>query len=233
MSTTFSPRTASGRPRRSIATRIVAAVTAVLSATACSVSAADPILGASASPTPTTVVAPRQPEPLASNVPMVALRPGERPPQFILFSFDGVGVSPNWDLILDTAAASNARFTALMTGLYFLTDAARARYRAPGHRPGEAAIGFGGDRAEVREQIAYLNRTWRAGHEMGTHYVGHFCQGTRYPGAVWTAADWKHELNQFFSLMTNWRANTGITDGPDLAFGTDVVTGGRTQCLEG
>lgn len=176
------------------------------------------------------------PEPssrVASNVPFRRLAPGEKPPQFVLFSFDGVGASPNWDLFLRTAEQVDARFTALMTGLYFLTDAAKTKYRAPGRKPGEAAIAFGGTRSDVRGQIDRLNRTWRAGHEMGTHYVGHFCRGTKYPGAAWKTKDWNHELDQFFSLMRNWRANTGISDGADLAFGADAVRGGRTQCLEG
>ena len=55
----------------------------------------------------------------------------------------------------------------------------------------------------------------------------------KYPGKDWTVADWNHELDQFFSLMVNWRKNTGIKTGPDLAFGPEVVKGGRTQCLEG
>ena len=161
------------------------------------------------------------------------LAPGEQPPQFILFSFDGVGVTPNWDEFLTAADETDARFTALMTGLYFLTDKARRHYRGPGHEPGEAALAFGGTRTEVTEQIDYLNRTWYAGHEMGTHYVGHFCAGTTHPGKDWTTRDWNHELDQFFSLMSNWRRNTGIHTGDDLAFGPDVVKGGRTQCLEG
>lgn len=184
-------------------------------------------------PVEQTPLLPPKPVRLASNVPMTKLAPGEKPPQFVLFSFDGVGVGKNWDLFLDTAKDSDARFTALMTGLYFLTDKARTKYRGPGHRPGESAIAFGGTKAEVKEEIAYLNKTWYAGHEMGTHFVGHFCAGDKYPGTQWTTADWNRELDQFFSLMVNWRKNTGITDGPDLAFGPEVVKGGRTQCLEG
>lgn len=151
----------------------------------------------------------------------------------MLFSFDGAGVTPNWDLFLRTAESTGARFTALMTGLYFLTDDARRIYRGPGHRPGEAAIGFGGTKAEVRQQVQYLNRTWYAGHELGTHYVGHFCRGDRYPGERWSTADWNHELDQFFALMRNWRRNTGVVGGEDLAFDRGAVRGGRTQCLEG
>ncbi|MFZ2512391.1 MAG: polysaccharide deacetylase [Gordonia sp. (in: high G+C Gram-positive bacteria)] len=187
-------------------------------------------------PVRSTVAGPTQPAaPVrkASNVKIQKLAPGEKPPQFILFSFDGVGVSKNWDLFLQTANETDARFTALMTGLYFLTDKNRRKYRGPGHKPGEAAIGFGGTKDEVLQEVEYLNRTWYDGHEMGTHFVGHFCAGTKYPGKDWTTADWNHELDQFFSLMVNWRENNGINEGPDLAFGPEVVKGGRTQCLEG
>lgn len=183
--------------------------------------------------TSSVMVVPPPMVPKKSNVPMTKLAPGEKPPQFVLFSFDGVGVNQNWDEFLAAAEETDARFTALMTGLYFLTDQAKRRYRGPGHLPGEAALAFGGTKAEVKEEISYLNRTWYDGHEMGTHYVGHFCAGTKYPGKNWSSKDWSHELDQFFSLMENWRRNTGITDGPDLAFGPDVVKGGRTQCLEG
>lgn len=184
-------------------------------------------------PSSTDSASSENPNRRATNVPMTKLKPGEKPPQFILFSFDGVGVTPNWDRFLDVAEVTNGRFTALMTGLYFLTDEAARKYQGPGYRPGESALAFGGTKTEVTEQIEYLNRTWYAGHEMGTHYVGHFCAGTRHPGKSWTAADWNHELDQFFSLMKNWRANTGIRTGPDLAFDPEVVKGGRTQCLEG
>ncbi|MFD3596719.1 hypothetical protein ACFWU5_28725 [Nocardia sp. NPDC058640] len=57
------------------------------------------------------------PQRAQSNVPMRRLAPGERPPQFVLFSFDGVGVTPNWDMFLEVAERVDARFTVLMTGL--------------------------------------------------------------------------------------------------------------------
>ncbi|MFZ2528028.1 MAG: polysaccharide deacetylase [Rhodococcus sp. (in: high G+C Gram-positive bacteria)] len=164
---------------------------------------------------------------------MTRLAAGETPPQFVLFSFDGVGLTPNWDMFLDAADRVDARFSALMTGLYFLTDGNATHYQGPGHGPGRAAIAFGGSEADVVDQIRYLNRTWQSGHEMGTHYVGHFCKGSGYHGSQWTTADWAHELEQFFSLMANWRTNNGITAGPDLLFGPNEVRGGRTQCLEG
>ncbi|WP_226437858.1 polysaccharide deacetylase [Rhodococcus yananensis] len=192
--------------------------------------AASPVVDAGIDTLPTPDPIPQQVE---SNVPMTRLAPGETPPQFVLFSFDGVGLTPNWDMFLDTAERVDARFTALMTGLYFLTDDNAEHYQGPGHAPGKAAIAFGGTEAGVLEQVRYLNRTWLAGHEMGTHYVGHFCKGAGYHGDQWTSADWTHELDQFFSLMENWKANNAVAEGPDLMFGREEVRGGRTQCLEG
>nr|WP_024332708.1 hypothetical protein [Gordonia hirsuta] len=227
-------RTIRPRRQRSARLRTLLAATALAAATALTMSACAPqIAGEPLRATTDAPAEPPAPVRKSSNVQIAPLAQGQKPPQFILFSFDGVGVSKNWDLFLDTADQVDARFTALMTGLYFLTDQARTKYRGPRHRPGEAAIGFGGTKADVVEQIEYLNRTWYDGHEMGTHFVGHFCAGTRHPGKDWTTADWNHELDQFFSLMVHWRQNTGITTGPDLAFGPDVVKGGRTQCLEG
>jgi hypothetical protein len=173
------------------------------------------------------------PERRASNVPMEKLAVGDKPPQFILFSFDGVGVSENWELFLKTADEVDARFTALMTGLYFLADDNKTEYQGPGYEPGESALPFGGTTAEVIEQVEYLNKTWYDGHEMGTHYVGHWCAGTKNPGKDWSTAEWNHELDEFFRLMSDWKTINDISDAPDLAFGTEVVKGGRTPCLEG
>lgn len=208
---------------------------------ACTVGTSDDVTVADLEPAdtaPGVLSAPAQsPQPVPqraeSNVPMTRLAEGQTPPQFVLFSFDGVGLTPNWDMFLETADRVDARFTALMTGLYFLTDDNAHHYQGPGHAPGDAAIAFGGTEESVLEEIHYLNRTWLAGHEMGTHYVGHFCSGSGYHGNQWTSADWEHELGQFFSLMENWRVNNAITTGPDLLFGPEEVRGGRTQCLEG
>ncbi|MFD3702516.1 polysaccharide deacetylase [Nocardia sp. NPDC058658] len=221
------------RRRTRIARLIVCAAAGIV--TACAPSHGAISTDSDSSPATIEVAQPGvlPPQRAQSNVPMRRLAPGERPPQFVLFSFDGVGVTPNWDMFLEVAERVDARFTALMTGLYFLTDENRNHYHGPGHEPGQSAIAFGGNSDDVRTQIDYLNRTWLAGHEMGTHYVGHFCRGGGYNGDRWTTQDWIHELDQFFALMTNWRTNNDLHDGPDLLFGPDVVRGGRTQCLEG
>ena len=63
--------------------------------------------------------------PLPSNVPMTPLQPGQKPPQFVLFSFDGAGNTESWQTFMAGAAAVNARFTGFLTGIYLLTDEAR------------------------------------------------------------------------------------------------------------
>jgi len=72
----------------------------------------------------------------------------------------------------------------------------------------------------MRRQIAL---GYRDGHEIGTHYNGHFCG----PGGVgtWSGRDWSHELDQFDALL--------FGHGPPLPFRASEIVGGRTPCLEG
>ena len=65
---------------------------------------------------------------------------GERPPQFVIFSFDGGGYADRWRLFLDTAKASQATFTVFMTGTYFVPEASRTDYTPPGNEPGKACL---------------------------------------------------------------------------------------------
>ncbi|ASR00896.1 hypothetical protein [Gordonia rubripertincta] len=91
-----------------ISAPIVVVLTVLLAGCATSAKSAVP----ETIPNISTTLSPAPPSPptrVASNVPMKRLAPGEKPPQLILFSFDGVGVSKNWDLFLRTAAESDAR----------------------------------------------------------------------------------------------------------------------------
>ena len=105
---------------------------------------------------------------------MRPLAPGERPPQFVLFSFDGAGSHRHWQRMLALAGESEARITGFLSGIYLVPDAERTRYRAPGHPAGRSAIGFGGPPEKVDTLIADLREARRRGHEIGTHYNGHF-----------------------------------------------------------
>lgn len=175
-------------------------------------------------------------EPAETNVPMEKLKKGEKPPQFVIFSFDGGAGHDNWTRFLDAAEVHDARFTMFLTGLYLLGDEAQenAVYDGPGHAPGAASIGYGGSRESILTQVEDLNEAYSRGHEIGTHYNGHFCAGNEPSGDDWSTADWDDELDQFFAMMTDWKQMNGYDeDLVDLRVPTDAVLGGRTPCLEG
>jgi peptidoglycan/xylan/chitin deacetylase (PgdA/CDA1 family) len=157
---------------------------------------------------------------------MRKLKPGEKPPQFVLFSFDGAGSHEHWQRILPLAQKVNAHVTGFLSGIYLLPDELRGTYTGPGHGAGRASISFGGTDAEVTTRIADLNAAVAAGHEIGTHFNGHFCTGNEPSGAVWTAADWTSELDQFFDIVREATAR-------GLRVPETSIKGGRIPCLEG
>ncbi len=167
--------------------------------------------------------------PKPSNVPMDKIPKGTKVPQFILFSFDGAGSHSKMQEFLAAAAPTDSRFTGFLSGTYLLTDENADAYSAPGARPGTSSIGFGGDEAEVVQRVNDLNNFYALGHEVGTHYNGHFCE----LGENWSTAEWNSELDQFFSWFADYRAVNGIADGPELKVPSDKVKGGRTPCLKG
>ncbi|GAA2885405.1 hypothetical protein GCM10010517_49030 [Streptosporangium fragile] len=161
------------------------------------------------------------------------LRPGERPPQFVVISFDGAGVdSQGWFPIFRQAARRNrATLTFFLSGVYLLPEDRRHLYDPPRHPRGTSRIGFQ-RRSRIAAQAAQLGAAWREGHEIGSHFNGHFCGagGVR----TWTADDWRQELEQFYGMVERWRENASLTHLPDLPFRIrDTVIGGRTPCLEG
>ncbi|RJQ71608.1 polysaccharide deacetylase [Pseudonocardiaceae bacterium YIM PH 21723] len=179
------------------------------------------------SPVPTTsssapTSAPRPPD--GEKPWMRKLEPGEQPPQFVMFSFDGAASHPHWQRFREIARRSGAHVTGLLSGIYLLPDGEGKRYTGPGHKPGGSSIGFGGTPEEVRTTINDLNGALSEGHELGTHYNGHFCQGAEPSVGKWTTAQWNDELDQFFGFV---RAT------PDLKLDPSTVKGGRTPCLEG
>lgn len=161
------------------------------------------------------------------------LRTGERPPQFVVISFDGAGVDDQewFPAFREAARRTEASLTFFLSGVYLLPSDRRHLYRAPGRPPGSSDIGFQRP-SRMAEQVEELTAAWEEGHEIGTHFNGHFCGA----GGVrsWSAADWSSEIEQFYDFVTDWRRNSGHTDLPDLPFRIrEVVKGGRTPCLEG
>jgi hypothetical protein len=158
---------------------------------------------------------------------MHKLGPDERPPQFVLFSFDGAGSHEHWQKMLDISQRTgNAKFSAFLSGIYLLTDEQKTQYIGPGHPAGKASISFGGSADEVKTRIDDLNIAQQRGIEIGTHYNGHFCQGAEPSVGHWNAQQWRLELDQFFKFV----AQAGVQG---LKVDPASIKGGRTPCLEG
>ena len=70
------------------------------------------------------------------------LQPGEKPPQFIVVSFDGVGWHEKWQHWFDVAKQVPFRFTGFLSGTYMLSDETKMMYQGPGHSPGKSSINW-------------------------------------------------------------------------------------------
>ena len=161
------------------------------------------------------------------------LAPGQAPPQFVVFSWDGAGEDDKklFSHFREVAKESNAKMTLFLSGVYVVPEKQKAKYRPP-HKPiGASDIGYLDDN-HLRMTIEQLGGAWREGHEIGTHFNGHFCGPTG--GGSWTADDWRNEVAQAKSFVKSWKTNSGWTDMPALPFDYDKeLIGGRAPCLEG
>ncbi|MBO2450874.1 hypothetical protein J4573_27520 [Actinomadura barringtoniae] len=161
------------------------------------------------------------------------LAPGARPPQFVVFSWDGAGEDDNrlFSRFRAVGKEVGATQTFFLSGLYVLPQSEASRYHPPGHAVGSSDIGFLGS-ASIRRTLAQLRLAWLGGNEIGTHFNGHFCGPTGVNS--WTPAQWKSELRQAKWFVQHWRTTTGWKDMPSLPFDYDrELIGGRTPCLEG
>ncbi|MEU9134164.1 hypothetical protein AB0D08_39895 [Kitasatospora sp. NPDC048540] len=165
--------------------------------------------------------------------PAERLKPGEKPPQFVVFSWDGALENDDhlFSRFRKLAEQNNARMTFFLSGIYLLPAAKRGIYRPPQHAAGAAAIDFPTE-AHVRETLEQLRLAWQAGDEIGTHFNGHFCGAKG--GGDWSTDEWRSEIDQAYSFVENWRTNTGFKDVAPLPFDyRKELVGGRAPCLEG
>ncbi|MFH0518869.1 hypothetical protein ACHBTE_17075 [Streptomyces sp. M41] len=163
----------------------------------------------------------------------VPLKPGQKPPQFVVFSWDGAlqGDDELFSHYREMAKRYNAHMTFFLTGIYLLPKDKKDLYTPPQHPKGSAAISFPTDE-HIRTTVEQLGKAWKDGNEIGTHFNGHFC-GPK-GGGDWSVEEWKSEIDQFFDFAEKWKSNTGYTDMDPLPFDfRKEVTGGRAPCLEG
>ncbi|WP_327354462.1 hypothetical protein [Streptomyces sp. NBC_01304] len=162
------------------------------------------------------------------------LKPGEKPPQFVVFSWDGAGEDSQqlFSHFRKVAKANNASMTYFLSGVYMLPEGKKDLYNPPQHSAGRSDIGFN-DAKGIRDTVEQLRGAWLEGSEIGTHFNGHFC-GKGGGVGEWTVDEWKSEIAQAKSFVKGWKTNTGAKKAAPLPFDYDKeLVGARTPCLEG
>ncbi|GAA2123315.1 hypothetical protein [Streptomyces synnematoformans] len=161
------------------------------------------------------------------------LADGEKPPQFVVFSWDGAGEVGDglFEHFREVGRKYDAAMTYFLSGIYLLPESKRSLYQAPGHAPGASDIGLLSD-AHIKETVEQVRGAWLDGSEIGTHFNGHFCGPTGV--ASWSKEEWKSEIAQAKRFVQRWKTHTGRHDAEPLPFDYDKeLTGARTPCLEG
>ncbi|MFG2963011.1 hypothetical protein ACGF3G_13105 [Streptomyces sp. NPDC048179] len=170
---------------------------------------------------------PHQPQP-------ERLKPGEKPPQFVVFSWDGAGEDSQklFSHFRKVSKENNANMTYFLSGVYMLPEEKRDLYRPPQHSPGSSEIGFN-DQQGIADTAKQVRLAWLEGNEIGTHFNGHFC-GPDGGVGEWSVAEWKSEIAQAKRFVETWKTNTGMKNAAPLPFDYDKeLIGARTPCLEG
>ncbi|WP_328359767.1 hypothetical protein OG800_23310 [Streptomyces sp. NBC_00445] len=161
------------------------------------------------------------------------LKPGQKPPQFVVFSWDGAGEDSQklFSHFRQVAKRNDATMTYFLSGVYMLPEGKRDLYRPPQHAPGRSDIGFNDDRG-IADTAKQLRLAWLEGNEIGTHFNGHFCG--RDGVGEWSVEEWKDEIAQAKRFVKSWKTNTGLRKAAPLPFDYDKeLIGARTPCLEG
>ncbi|MFF7472487.1 hypothetical protein [Streptomyces sp. NPDC008092] len=162
------------------------------------------------------------------------LKAGEKPPQFVVFSWDGSGEDSQklFSHFRKVAKENRANMTFFLSGVYMLPEEKRDLYRPPQHSPGSSEIGFN-DEQGITDTVKQLRLAWLEGNEIGTHFNGHFC-GPDGGVGEWSVAEWKSEIAQAKQFVKTWKTNTGMKNAAPLPFDYDKeLIGARTPCLEG
>ncbi|MBW5424834.1 hypothetical protein GKQ77_25255 [Streptomyces sp. BG9H] len=169
------------------------------------------------------------------NLPRPArLKPGQKPPQFVVFSWDGAGEDGQklFSHFRKVAKRNDATMTYFLSGVYMLPEEKRSLYDPPQHTTGSSDIGFN-DRKGIKNTVEQLRGAWLEGNEIGTHFNGHFCGAGRGVGE-WSVKEWKSEIKQAKSFVKAWKTNTGLKKAKPLPFDYEKeLIGARTPCLEG
>ncbi|MEH0545843.1 hypothetical protein QA802_23070 [Streptomyces sp. B21-105] len=162
------------------------------------------------------------------------LKPGQKPPQFVVFSWDGAGEDSQklFSHFRKVARDNHATMTYFLSGVYMLPAEKADLYKPPQHSPGRSDIGFN-DEQGIAATVKQLRLAWLEGNEIGTHFNGHFC-GKNGGVGEWSVEEWKDEIDQAKQFVKTWKSNTGMKKAAPLPFDYDKeLVGARTPCLEG
>ncbi|MEU3824225.1 hypothetical protein GT045_16360 [Streptomyces sp. SID486] len=162
------------------------------------------------------------------------LSPGQKPPQFVVFSWDGAGEDSQklFSHFRKVAKENNANMTYFLSGVYTLPEEKRDLYKPPQHSPGRSDIGFN-DEQGIADTLEQVRLAWLEGNEIGTHFNGHFC-GPDGGVGTWSVDEWKSEIAQAKKFVESWKTNTGRKAEAPLPFDYEKeLIGARTPCLEG
>jgi hypothetical protein len=162
------------------------------------------------------------------------LKPGEKPPQFVVFSWDGAGEDSQklFSHFRNVGKKYGANMTYFLSGVYLLPEDKSKQYDPPHHIVGASDIGFN-DAKGIKDTLRELRGAWKDGNEIGTHFNGHFC-GANGGVGTWSVDEWKSEIAQAKSFVKTWKGNSGLKDEAPLPFDYDrELIGGRAPCLEG
>jgi hypothetical protein len=162
------------------------------------------------------------------------LKPGQKPPQFVVFSWDGAGEDSQklFSHFREVGKKYDATMTYFLSGVYLLPEEKRSLYNPPQHSAGRSDIGFN-DIDGIKDTVRELRAAWLEGNEVGTHFNGHFC-GKDGGVGTWSVEEWKSEISQAKSFVKNWKTNARLASMEPLPFDYDKeLIGARTPCLEG
>ncbi|MFF0744258.1 hypothetical protein ACFYVL_28055 [Streptomyces sp. NPDC004111] len=162
------------------------------------------------------------------------LKAGEKPPQFVVFSWDGAGEDSQrlFSHFRRVGQKYNATMTYFLSGVYLLPEAKKNLYDPPQHSAGRSDIGFN-DAKGIKDTVEQIRGAWFEGNEIGTHFNGHFC-GKDGGVGTWSKEEWKSEISQAKSFVKNWKTNAALASLKPLPFDYDKeLVGARTPCLEG
>lgn len=129
-----------------------------------------------------------------------------RPPQFVLLSFDGSKDSGFWQSTMELARDIDANFTYFISGVYFIHGKETSTYQAPGKKAGRSDIGFGRSVPDIQQRLRHIEEAISEGHEIAAHANGHF------DGSSWSEEDWRFEFVQFDHFLASAYERVGLKE---------------------